>query len=1050
MRNRKSRLSLAMLIAAAMTVGACSCDDPGSGAVKGKPNIKGPAVTADPERKADYLVDFGAVAIGSAAKQLEVQVENVGAAPLTISNLAAGAPFGVSPSESFTINVNETSSIFFSYKPTEEREDEVVAKVPTDGGQTTFRLRGKGVLPQFTCDPMKVDFGNVEAGMRVDASITCTNNTEIPTLLTSSEMRGNNRELFSVGSRGEGLSLEIPPRGEVSVPVRFINASGSGVRTADFTLFANEYEIGVVHMQAQAIADALEITPSCSDNHGLDFGYIAVTGREERTLLLRNVGSKPIHVERLEIAQGSSPAFSVPFPSGFTILPDDPNTPELENEHEMVVAFQPTEIGPQSARVSIVRQGRDIPTEACVRGFGGGPQIACTPTQQDFGIVAVETSRTRTFLCENVGIDDPAEPILDNLFVTDIEVSDPAIFSARIVNEDGSEGPAATGYAAGKGFELEVTYAPVVTNFDTGQITVVSNDGLNEEYVLNVSGDGRELPPCDFDIFPDELRYGIVAPGSQATLDFRIRNNQPWECIIYDLRAETDGTTEAFFTELVDQIVLEPGPDTDMRIPVTFAPPAGSGGDTPTVFTGRVLFDISDPANPNQEVDLRGSSMQPCVEIKPSHLDFGTAVPGCQTRDREIQVINGCEQDVAIQDIYMNVGSSCEDPFGSTIEDCEFAITRLPGLLPSDPIKPGERLTFDMVYRPADLGDDVGSVLIEMVGEAEPYMVTLQARGATNARHTDVFTQSQRPKVDLLWVIDNSGSMSSHQANVAQNLPYFVAFALSEQIDFQVGVTTTDVDSSGERGRLVPIPPTSSPRILSMYTPNLEDHWNAAIRVGTVGSASEKGLEAAKMAMELRNLADDPSTPAPNDGNLGLVRTDAALSIIVVSDEADYSGGPTDQYLDYFRQIKGYSNPSMFKFHGIIPDPITGCSGAWDDGDRYYSVIEPTEGVWESICTDNWQETLEKIGQNAFGFSSRFFLTNYPACDGECNELGNPPAVEVKVDGVPIASRNNRERVWSYHAQTNAIDFNPSYIPSPGVQVEVTYQVQCIAIPDEA
>ena len=32
-----------------------------------------------------------------------------------------------------------------------------------------------------------------------------------------------------------------------------------------------------------------------------------------------------------------------------------------------------------------------------------------------------------------------------------------------------------------------------------------------------------------------------------------------------------------------------------------------------------------------------------------------------------------------------------------------------------------------------------------------------------------------------------------------------------------------------------------------------------------------------------------------------------------------------------------------------------------------------------------------------------------------------------------------RERVWAYHRQTNAIDFNPSHVPGQGAEIRVTY-----------
>jgi hypothetical protein len=47
-------------------------------------------------------------------------------------------------------------------------------------------------------------------------------------------------------------------------------------------------------------------------------------------------------------------------------------------------------------------------------------------------------------------------------------------------------------------------------------------------------------------------------------------------------------------------------------------------------------------------------------------------------------------------------------------------------------------------------------------------------------------------KTDVLWVIDNSGSMATSQANLANNFPSFITKFTDKSFDFQIAVTTTD------------------------------------------------------------------------------------------------------------------------------------------------------------------------------------------------------------------------------------------------------------------
>src|SRR6476661_1736301 len=47
-------------------------------------------------------------------------------------------------------------------------------------------------------------------------------------------------------------------------------------------------------------------------------------------------------------------------------------------------------------------------------------------------------------------------------------------------------------------------------------------------------------------------------------------------------------------------------------------------------------------------------------------------------------------------------------------------------------------------------------------------------------------------KIDVLWVVDNSGSMATSQQNLANNFPSFIQKFQEKAYDFQMGVVTTD------------------------------------------------------------------------------------------------------------------------------------------------------------------------------------------------------------------------------------------------------------------
>ena len=66
------------------------------------------------------------------------------------------------------------------------------------------------------------------------------------------------------------------------------------------------------------------------------------------------------------------------------------------------------------------------------------------------------------------------------------------------------------------------------------------------------------------------------------------------------------------------------------------------------------------------------------------------------------------------------------------------------------------------------------------------------------------------PRVDILFIIDNSKSMANHQTNLSNNIPKFVAaFKEIKSIDFHIGVTTVWDSARYERvdGRPPIVPP---------------------------------------------------------------------------------------------------------------------------------------------------------------------------------------------------------------------------------------------------
>ena len=68
---------------------------------------------------------------------------------------------------------------------------------------------------------------------------------------------------------------------------------------------------------------------------------------------------------------------------------------------------------------------------------------------------------------------------------------------------------------------------------------------------------------------------------------------------------------------------------------------------------------------------------------------------------------------------------------------------------------------------------------------------------------TDTFFQEIRRTVDILLVVDNSCSMIDEQQKLAANFDNFISQFLDAEVDYQIGVVTTDMSDPEHQGRLV-------------------------------------------------------------------------------------------------------------------------------------------------------------------------------------------------------------------------------------------------------
>lgn len=272
--------------------------------------------------------------------------------------------------------------------------------------------------------------------------------------------------------------------------------------------------------------------------------------------------------------------------------------------------------------------------------------------------------------------------------------------------------------------------------------------------------------------------------------------------------------------------------------------------------------------------------------------------------------------------------------------------------------------------------------------------------GATISSNVENFSftpSNAAPIADFLFVIDNSGSMSEEQTAIAEAAQYFGSALSSSNLDYHIGIITTD--STNLRGGAV-------------LNNDLSAFSSTITAIGTNGSATEQGIYQAEQA--LLSLAQGDAS----DGSFvaaGYPRPGASLSIIIMSDEESQYPGAFDTVNNLFTQ-RDYS---VF----AIIDP--------SNPGQYSSLALNTGGATADIGdVTTFPQMIDLIGLSAGVIAAGFELDYAPI----------PSTISVTVNGQAVPSNENNG--WRYDSISNRIVLTGEYIPENSAQLAVAYNYE--------
>ncbi len=532
------------------------------------------------------------------------------------------------------------------------------------------------------------------------------------------------------------------------------------------------------------------------------------------------------------------------------------------------------------------------------------------------------------------------------------------------------------------------------TNFIITLISLITM-GCSSDYKMNLIPEelepGIEIP--EIEVSPTSHSFGALSAGSEIqSIAVTIENIGNGDLDIDDIYLHSG--TSNFSIVSIPTNTVEPLNSVDLI--VSYSPG--------TYETNSDIISIisNDEDEPDVWVLLDGSGDAPVIKITPDYYDFGMVYLGCDDTI-PIEIENIGNSNLIISDI---------EYFASLPVDFEMQNYETSwGALPIT-IAPGDVIDVNVGYIPLDDQDDSAYLEVMSNDPVNPIATAGQdGLGDYFAWNIDSYTQNGTVDVDILFVIDNSGSMGSNQTNIKNNFDTFMNTFTAAGVSYQIALITTD-DSNfvGD--------------IITNTTVDPVTEFNNQIdSIGTRGSAYEKGLWFAYESTTTGDASPGSAT--------GFFRSSARLVVVYVSDEPDFShqthgsgGSTTMTPSDYSASLLSLKSSSdLVIAHAIAGDHPSGCSsnGGAQFGDGYYDVVTDLGGTFMSICASDWSVTMDSLARDSIA------LSDFPL-SGDAIE----DTIEVKVNGFLSYD-------WIYNATENSISMTTA--PAEGSSIEIQYAI---------
>ncbi len=1038
------------------------------------------------------IISFGSVAIHS-SKSVTLTLTHLGSSgEILLNDISISSRSTEFTFDEPTVNklgVGESTTLTVWYKPVDSVSDSgeliISHNVAQQGFKTSVKITAGGFVAELISEPSPIDFGSVKQGTHKDLDVVLKNIGSDQVEITQLYLDANGSTDFAilaiVHEDGDSLPITILPGGSLGLVLRYTPKSDEQNPISDESFLlvdgkSNGDKSWRFDVSGMELGPKLILTPG-----EVDFGWVPLNQTEKRLIMMENIGNDDLVIDDIDFLPDANQDLSLEGVSGL------PLTLKPNESHDIKVVWAPkTAFSDANAPIGIVGfHSNDAVNPLIARVFGRieSPLIFVIPDELEFGFGAQNVPVERMLTIRNDGYGILRIKDLAIVDANPTTYGDEFSFTVPSTHQKNADGE----YEIPSNTAMALTM--IFTNKGPGQgsarakLEIVSNSPDSDRLFVPLSAQRATSPECKLVLEPASLTFGTVPAGYSKDLPINLKNVGSGNCGFKSARIEdcisfpgaplvcqTPGAkppSQKFFF-LGIPVPSDEGIKPGMSIPlrVMFAPKSASTlwGDL-TQYAALLSVVGWDPikqqeflvpanaATEQPNPNISGATGTVNLSVLPSSIDFGLVTVGCHSQTHRVCVYNTGTAALSITEIKMQ---GCSP---------EFKRKNVPPL-PKD-LTSLAPVCFELVYAPQDLTADECVVQISSNDQTSPSMsIGIKGKGTYETEQTDVFQQVSGQTVDVLFVIDDSGSMCDEQEKMAENFQSFIQHSEVWNNDYHIGVVSTNVVDEHIRGKLNLGDARRTPRFITKG-PNAQSQFERLVNLGCDSSGSgqqEAGFQAAQAALtaplitetgvacssdnDCKNntsLCGKPTNCPYSclDGtcggwNKGFMRPDAQLEIVVMSDEEDQSNGTPDFYIDFFKSLKGYYNSNMMHFNAIVGEDTTGqgtCTSPdgqtlAGDGKRYKYVVEETDGKFGSICDPDFDVVMNEIGAVAFGLKVQFYLSR----------LADPSAVDVKVKGVECKTG------WRYDVASNSVIFDEEgpCMPQPGDEIRIHYETLCL------